>query len=429
LRRFFGSCAFVRLVRVARFACLSSLLVACSEQGAGNTVTTEGSAIVGGVPSTEEEDFVVHLRVPGANNCTGTLIAPNAVLTALHCLAEIDPFATFTCNIDGSVSSIDPGGGVFGDTFPAEEVELRVGSEPLLDPPAAYGSRIFGSGSDTVCHDDIAVVVLDRNLEPPPQRVRFGRRIVRGDYHTIIGYGQTESASVGVRHRRNSLRVLAVGEFGSYRAQGVAVPHSFVVGQGYCHGDSGGPAFDEETGAVTGVFSLLETEDCVLSDYNVATQVAPFEALVREALDHAGFEPLVEADGEGGAGAGGATNGDADAGGEAGGGTASNNGGTPGAAGGDASTGGSGTGEGGEAAASSATGGTGATAAGRPGSSAGRAGDDTGQAGADEVASQSKTEFTDAGCGCRLEATDSRRGAWAAFLSVFLVAAFRRRVR
>ncbi|HEY3497569.1 MAG TPA: trypsin-like serine protease, partial [Polyangiaceae bacterium] len=187
----------MRFVRFSSLAGLAALASACSGPAVPDHVAASSAAIVDGLPSTSEEDFVVHLYVTGQGSCTGTLVAPNTVLTALHCISEFDLLKTFACNNDGSVSPIQEGGGILGPQLAPERVEIRIGPRPLDDPPSAFGSRIFGTGSNTVCHDDLALIVLDRNLEPPPQRLRFQERIIRGDSELIVGYGQTDSESSG----------------------------------------------------------------------------------------------------------------------------------------------------------------------------------------------------------------------------------------
>jgi hypothetical protein len=417
----------MRSARFSALACLALLSGACSGPTSSETVNATGSPVILGLPSTAEEDFVVHLRVAGVGVCTATLIAPNAVITALHCVSQFDANNTYTCNNDGTVAPIMPGGGVYDGPLDATRVEVRVGPAPTLDEPSAYGERIFGSGSTTVCKDDIAVVVLDRSLDLPPQYVRLGKPTARGSLLTFVGYGQTETASGGLRNRRTDMAVVAVGAFGPYGAQGVAVPNSFKANQGPCHGDSGGPTFDQETFAVTGVSSLLQSNDCNASVQNTFTQVGPFEDLVREALDYAGFEPLVESDGsgEGGAGAEGGTGGtDPGSAGEAQGGEASQAGGAPGTGGSEVSMAGSDSGEGGAGATSPGTGGT--EASGGSTSPAGR----TGNAGTTTAPGVGSGSRNDATCACRLEATAPNRGlGWVGLLSLFTLAYLRRGAR
>ena len=78
-----------------------------------------------------------------------------------------------------------------------------------------------------------------------------------------------------------------------------AAPRTFVLNEGPCHGDSGGPSFDETTGALLGVYSVTAGSSCTgIGIRNVYTSLAPFSALALDAFVAAGAEPLLEDDGE-----------------------------------------------------------------------------------------------------------------------------------
>src|SRR5215207_6280492 len=51
------------------------------------TLAATELAIVGGTTSTTEQDGAVLISEDGIRSCTGTLIAPNLVLTARHCVS------------------------------------------------------------------------------------------------------------------------------------------------------------------------------------------------------------------------------------------------------------------------------------------------------------------------------------------------------
>src|SRR4051812_34544962 len=68
-------------------------------------------AVVAGEYTGAEEQMVV--RVYGAppagspeitRTCTGTLLAPNLVVTALHCLSTLTADGNFTCTSDGELA-------------------------------------------------------------------------------------------------------------------------------------------------------------------------------------------------------------------------------------------------------------------------------------------------------------------------------------
>ena len=277
----------------------SALAIACSgdpEAGFG----VERAAIVYGEPSGDEDDAVVNVVAQvsssGAVFCSGTLIAPDVVLTALHCVAyQEDLNAVFTCNPDGTINPISaPNAGALGAPVAGEDVQVFFGAQRTGTEPDAYGVKVFGSGATQICRGDLAVVVLDRELGQEFAPVRFGRNVERGEALLAIGYGQTETTGDSGRHRRD-VTVVDVGDVGCVQGSGATPPDTFVVSQGPCHGDSGGPTLSAETGAVTGVYSLTLAPSCTaFGARNTYALVSPYEDLIREALEFAGREPVVE---------------------------------------------------------------------------------------------------------------------------------------
>lgn len=287
----------MKLTRAASLGWLAVLAGGCSGpvENEVEGVAASSSAIVNGEPSPEEEDAVVEVTIPEASACTGTLIAPNLVVTASHCVSEYDIYGPFTCSDKGVLIPQREGAGRLGAPLPANLVEIRMGREPRGRDPDAHGIRTFNSRTVNICRGDIAVVVLDTDLSPAPRQVRLGTRTRRGELAVAVGYGQDELDFTRIRNRRGGLRVLGVGEFGEYESDGLAAPQTLLLGEGPCHGDSGGPAFSETTGALIGVYSLGSGSGCIgASVRNVFTQVAAYENLIREAAEFAGVEVVTE---------------------------------------------------------------------------------------------------------------------------------------
>lgn len=300
----FGSCLLLG----------SGLGFACSDHRDETALVR--SAIVNGMRSDEADNAVVDVYAKvdkSTTRCTGTLIAPNILATALHCVSYYDSASVFKCNPDGTITADNPEHGKIGGPVEPEGVEVHFG--PEFDGEAeAYGVRIFTSGSSQICRNDIAIVILDRELEPPVEvPLRLDRAMVRRESMRIVGFGETEVSGSSGRYVRTGVRVTEVGP-DSTATTGAAAPRTFLLGEGACHGDSGGPAFSEETGALTGVYSLSGGPTCTsVGVRNVYTKIAPFAALFREAFEFAGREPLAEPPlvagaGGGGAGSGGAGN-------------------------------------------------------------------------------------------------------------------------
>ena len=277
--------------------CFCSLLslLGCSDPGV-ESVATGREAIVNGKLSSVNDDAVVQI-LGGGSGCTGTLIAPTVVLTALHCVTNFDSRFTFSCRPDGTLA---PGAttGKLGAPVDPKLVSVAVGV--LVGNERVKAKAIYGTGATDVCHDDLAVIVLASAPDiggAPLVSLRFGRQTRKGELTREVGYGDVEQTDTERgRQVRTGVAVLGVGgpDASSPGDPGV-LPKIVQVGEGSCHGDSGGPLFSEETGAEIGVYSILNATTCTGDDVrNSYTQIAPFESLIREALASEGAEPLLE---------------------------------------------------------------------------------------------------------------------------------------
>jgi len=275
---------------------LSLALIALTLGGCGDDTPRlgqVGQAVVGGVRSTDDDDAVVALMHP-SGVCTGTLVADNLLLTARHCLTLSDPAVT-RCSSDGQ--SLDPSMDWVEDYAP-EQLQVYSGSEGPADgvTPAALGARLFSTESESICRNDIALVLLDRRLtDSPILPIRLFTGVTVGEMVSVVGYGTNGLAGESGRFRRDGLSVLEVGKSQYSLEPSVLVDRTFAVDTGPCVGDSGGPALSSEH-AVMGVFSLAATDCTVEGAWNVFTQVAAFHELLGEAFEAAGAEPWFEGD-------------------------------------------------------------------------------------------------------------------------------------
>ncbi len=246
------------------------------------------SAIVGGVDDTgpNAHESVVLLSGPGGT-CTASLIAPNLVLTAWHCVAP-----TIVEGIGCSSEGHSYDGDQVGNDHPATQMEVYTGYKPKVgkDTPAAKGKQIFHEAGKELCDADLALVVLDQavNLSPMPLRLGFGP--LAHEPVTSVGYGVTIDgrwSSSGTRRRRDNVDVLSTGR-----------DWNFLTGDGeaalstsMCSGDSGGPTVSNETGAILGVHSRVG--DCVLGG-GVLTNLHAHTTLLDKAFAAAGATPTAE---------------------------------------------------------------------------------------------------------------------------------------
>lgn len=282
----------------------AGLLVGCDDHNSTVETTSQvAEPIIGGVDSTTAEDAVVEIAMrPGGSLvglCSGTAIAPNLVLTARHCVADTDHYAT--CSAAGEPLV----GAVVYDDLAATDLYVYRGvnaTQKLVTdssgaPHAAgRGKQLLARGS-TLCNSDVAFLVLDRDLAPPYAPIRLTRTTV-GEALTAVGYGLTSAGSLPyTRQRRADVEVLAVGPLQWSSGAGLGDAELFV-GESTCSGDSGGPLLSPRTGAVVGVVSRGGGGDgpsgnaaagCMGTNARAFyTHLVPHQALVASAFAAAG---------------------------------------------------------------------------------------------------------------------------------------------
>lgn len=221
--------------------------------------------------------------------CTGTLIAPDVVLTAAHCLNSRYSFKLWF-SLDTDVADLDIEG-------PHKAITYH--QHPGYEPRPESDSGEFES------MDDIGLVILEQPIvDTPPERVlsKYDHYSVRpGDEVEVVGYGQQiwyEKTSYGIK-RGGMIDVDAVVTRELMTSGGDFQP---------CYGDSGGPLFvDTPAGRrISSVVSRGARDGWRCDTGAIATRVEPYVSWIRQASrDHE--PPPREAEGcaAGGGGAGG----------------------------------------------------------------------------------------------------------------------------
>lgn len=247
------------------------------------TFQTHSQAIQGGEVDREHPSVVGLVMTSGYSigTCSGTLIAPNLVLTAQHCIAST------------STEYIRCGYTEFGATRTPRGVYVTTQTY-LSNDARNYHEvvEIHTGEKDDVCSNDIALLVLADNVsedEAPALVPRIDSPTERGEYYTAIGYGHTgDGGGSGVRRILDNRVVQCEGRECPYYTQ--VEDKEFLGSSGTCQGDSGGPALDNK-GRVLGALSRGAGQ-CESSTYSA---VYGWGDWIREkamdAAERGGYEP------------------------------------------------------------------------------------------------------------------------------------------
>ena len=247
----------VRLMTVGLAAQLGA--TGCTEQEQRQAAALEAAQqpIIGGEL---ERGFpaVGALVSDGEQFCTGTLVRPDIVVTAAHCLIEDpDNAAAISFFIGPDARRLEAG--------------QRVTAASL---------HIHPDYDDFELVNDIAVMRLERpitDVTPIPLRTEPMTQDMIGQEALFVGYGYSDIRDEDAWGEKRSVRIPLTeidDTVFTYAARGVNT----------CSGDSGGPALLERGGAVTliGVTSYGD-EDCV--EFGANTRVDAFTDYIQQVID------------------------------------------------------------------------------------------------------------------------------------------------
>jgi hypothetical protein len=210
-----------------------------------------------------------------AGHCSGTLIAPNLVLTARHCVAFTDESS------DGGVVQCDSAH--FNDPLPAHTLLVSpaaVRPTDANDPSYVRGKEIRTLSDSDVCGYDMALIILEDNIGDSIQTIepRLAQPPAERETFSTVGYGLTkvgDPSSDGTRQRADGSIVRCSREDCVALSDGSIRDSEWAsVDAPICSGDSGGPALDDQ-GRVFGVASRGDV-GCEIAVYGDVSMWAPF---------------------------------------------------------------------------------------------------------------------------------------------------------
>jgi MYXO-CTERM domain-containing protein len=205
----------------------------------GEAIARSPAAIEGGYKDTGDTHVVgvARLSDAGAGTCSGTLIAPNVVLTARHCVAPTSSGGGVQCGVT-----------VFGNVYAAEQFYITTNAEFTYDPEDYFRAAEVHVPPDgnQFCGRDQALIILTASIPAEiaaPSTPRVDTALVAGDEYYAVGFGQIyDGGPSGTRYRRDELETECVGADCGF--PGSIFDTEWLGETAVCQGDSGGPAFD-----------------------------------------------------------------------------------------------------------------------------------------------------------------------------------------
>ncbi|MDA3864005.1 MAG: trypsin-like serine protease [Deltaproteobacteria bacterium] len=230
-------------------------------------ISSQQKTINDGISEPGEPGVVLIYHQMGAM-CTGTLVKPDIVITAKHCVRDLDS----------------------GWDLPVSGFSIRIGPDMYTVEDYFSVSSIHTYPGTEIEDQDIALMVLQQEI---PAEVAEPYEIVydlHGDFMpqtdetllTIIGYGESvcgEDGNAGIKLRTEDTFLGYLTSNGDFITQG----------RGANHGDSGGPVFSPDM-KLFGITSRGSGEcSGEYAGITIATSIAHHMGIIRDVFESVGY--------------------------------------------------------------------------------------------------------------------------------------------
>ncbi len=243
-------------VAFVSFASLIAASVACDvepqDPRSAEPVAKTRQPIAGGYTDSTDTATVGIYDDSIGGLCSGSLLTPNMVLTARHCVSNI--LNEVQGGVDCAKTTAGP---AHGAKYFYVTTRANLNSQNPDDYHLVREVLTVPSDNQLLCGNDQAILILKDNVDPAdavPLVPRVDSILGKGEQYYAVGFGATNDSGTGAgqRRRRDNLFVnCAEDECKGYWIKGDT---EWEGDKGICEGDSGGPALDLQN-RVVGVTS------------------------------------------------------------------------------------------------------------------------------------------------------------------------------
>lgn len=241
-------------------ACSVSGWLACSGEAPGPHLSSTAPTVdivapPVGVPDRGDDPAVVAIDYGGVAPCSGALVAPDVVLTALHCVASSAQATVCPSATPSPLSLRSPG-----------SMRVLVGDDFASAAERARGRDVVVPTDAELCGADLALLLLDRTIDDVQPLAVRSTGAATGEHVRTVRFASVAGAGVG-KLLRDHVAVM------NTTATELQVAETLAD-------EGGGPALDETSGEILGVASRNDAA----SERDVYTRADAFLSLVQGAL-------------------------------------------------------------------------------------------------------------------------------------------------